>query len=215
MNKIRTLEQLDEFLSDAIIWRKKELADVKSLIRSNRSSKSRSVCLIRSGVTLLYAHWEGFIKEAAKAYLCYVAMQPLMYAELSANFVALAMKRKLDEARETNKATVYTQVTEFFLTGLHEKSRIPWENPVTTSNLSSEAFREIVCMLGLDYSLFETKEKLIDERLLRARNNVAHGKDFIVTYGGFMELHEEVIELLNQFNNQISNAVFMKTYRQQ
>jgi hypothetical protein len=118
MTKIHTAEQLDDTLSDALAWRKKELATLKSLVRSGRHSRSKLNCLIRSGVAILYAHWEGFIKEAGTAYLEFVSRQRLTYQELAPNFIAFAMKKQLNEATQTNKAVIYNQVVEFFLSGL-------------------------------------------------------------------------------------------------
>ncbi len=71
---IRTVDQLNEFLSGEIIWRKKELTALRSLVESAKSSTDKQNALIRSGMTVLYAHWEGFVKAAASAYLEFVAM---------------------------------------------------------------------------------------------------------------------------------------------
>lgn len=57
-DKIRTTTQLSERLDEEIAWRKRELRFIKSLVDPNRD-KPREASLIRSGVTLLYAHWEG------------------------------------------------------------------------------------------------------------------------------------------------------------
>jgi len=92
---IRRLEELNDQLSSELAWRKKELSVIKSLIDTGSFSTSKKTALLRSGVTILYAHWEGFIKQAASIYLEFVSMQRLPYDKLSANFVALAMKSKL------------------------------------------------------------------------------------------------------------------------
>ena len=80
MTKIRTVSQLSDKLSEEIAWRKKELIYIKSLIEKNRY-KSVESTLIRSGTALLYAHWEGFIKNAATSYVEFVARQNLKYSE--------------------------------------------------------------------------------------------------------------------------------------
>jgi hypothetical protein len=47
----------------------------------------------------------------------------------------------------------------------------------TESNLSSVVFRSLVQGLGLDYlGEYETRNAFIDEKLLRGRNQVAHGE---------------------------------------
>ncbi|WRH67859.1 MAG: MAE_28990/MAE_18760 family HEPN-like nuclease [Planktothrix sp. GU0601_MAG3] len=118
--KIRTLEQLNKQLSDKLVWRKKELSSLKAMIDWKSPSLDQRNVLLRSGITILYAHWEGFIKVAANSYLEFVAMQRLPYNQLSNNFIALAMKDQLDQARDTNKATIYCEVADFFITKLTE-----------------------------------------------------------------------------------------------
>jgi hypothetical protein len=214
MTTIRTLEQLSDCLAADLVWRKKELADLKSLIETASSSSSKEKALLRSGITILYAHWEGFIKTAASSYLEYIAMQRLRYDELSSNFVALALKNKLNQADQTNKASVFTEAIDFIRSQLDERSSVPYKDIVQTgSNLSSSIFREITCVLGLDYSFYETKQILIDEKLLARRNNIAHGNYLSLDKEDYLELHSQVINLLNTFSNQIENCATCESYR--
>lgn len=67
-------------------------------------------------------------------------------------------------------------------------------------------------MLGLDYSPYATKEKIIDERLLGLRNNIAHGKYLTIDLRDYLELHSEVITMLNTFRNQIDNSANTQSY---
>jgi hypothetical protein len=83
----------------------------------------------------------------------------------------------------------------------------------TKSNLSSEVLKEIVYTLGLDYKEYEIKAKLIDDTLLKNRNEVAHGKFVLVDTEEFINLHTTIVELIDLFANQISNAVSAKAYK--
>lgn len=215
MKKIRTTEELDDELSNAIVWRKQELAIAKSMIQTSKTSSGKSDYLIRSGVALLYAHWEGFVKEAGMAYLMFVSMKRLTYQDLAPNFIALAIKAKLDEASHTNKAIIHNELVEFFLSGLSERSRIPRDSDAlnTESNLRSHVLKNIIFTLGLDYSTFETKEKLIDEKLVNNRNEIAHGKELVVDKEEILELYEEILGLMELFRSQIINAAILKNYR--
>jgi hypothetical protein len=210
-DKIRTVNQLSDKLSGEIAWRKKELIYIKSLIQKNKC-KSTSDALLRSGITILYAHWEGFIKSAATFYLEFISRQNLKYEELTVNFLAIAMKKRLSEAHESYKVVVFTQVADFFINRLGDTCSLPWEDIIKTSNLNSDILRDIVYMLGLDYSLYETKEKIIDESLLRSRNEIAHGRYLIIDFDQYMNLHHEVITLLDLFKNQIENASVSRAY---
>lgn len=212
MTKIRTVSQLSDQLSEEIAWRKKELIYVKTLIDKNRYKTVQST-LLRSGTAILYAHWEGFIKNAATSYVEFVARQNLKYSELTPNFLALAVKKQLDEAQGSYRAVIFTKVVDFLVTGLESNCSIQWDDAIKTkSNLNSEVLRDIMCILGLDYSLYETKEKIIDETLLRSRNEIAHGQYLLIEFNQYMELHHEIISLMDLFRDQIENAAISKAY---
>jgi hypothetical protein len=211
---IRTLEQLSDSLAEDLAWRKKELSNLKSLIETSSMSSSQERVLLRSGITILYAHWEGFIKTAASNYLEYVAMQRLRYDELSSNFVALALKQKLSQANETNKATIFTETIDFIRTQLIKRSSVPYKDVVQTgANLSSSVLREITCVLGLDYSFYETKQILIDNKLLAKRNFVAHGEYIKLDKEDYLQLHSQVINMMDTFRNQVDNCATIESYR--
>ncbi|MFM5889533.1 MAG: MAE_28990/MAE_18760 family HEPN-like nuclease [Dolichospermum sp.] len=210
--KIRTLEQLSDKLAQELAWRKKELSILKSLIDSKSSETAKRNALLRSGITMLYAHWEGFVKVSANSYVEFVAMQKLSYNQLANNFIALAMKDQLDQAKETEKATIYNEVAEFFMTRLNERSVIKYEFRITTSNLSSSVFKEIICMIGLDYSFYESKEVLMNEKLLQQRNSIAHGNYLEIDQKDYDELHTIVIGMMDTLRNQIDNAASIKQY---
>ncbi len=211
--KIYTLEDLNQQLREDLIWRKKEIADLKSLIEIRSYTPSKDNALLRSGVTLLYAHWEGYIKTAGNSYLKFVAIKKLKYEELATNFVAIAMKQKLKNATETNKATVFTEVADFMLNQMNQRSSIPYEDVVSTdSNLSSSILREITCLLGLDYSFYEMKEVIIDEQLLKRRNGIAHGEYLSLKREEYQQLHDEILAMMENFRTQLENNANQKLY---
>lgn len=211
--KIRTLEDLNQRLTDDLIWRKKEIAALQGLIETKSFNNTKNNALLRSGVTLLYAHWEGYIKTAATSYLEFVARKKLTYDELAINFVAIAMKTKLNEASETNKATIFTEVANFMLTQTKERSSIIYEDVISTaSNLSSSILREIVCILNLDYSFYETKEVIIDEKLLRRRNAIAHGEYLSLDLEEYQQLQDEMLVMMENLRTQIENSASLKLY---
>jgi len=212
--KIRTVEQLYDYLSDELAWRKKELSSLRSMVEAANSAKSKQNVLLRCAITLLYAHWEGFVKNSASAYLEFVSRLRLRYKDLSPNFIALGIRPMLENASKSNKVKAHIDVTEFFLKSLSSSSKILYENVVNTqSNLSSTVFREIIEMLGLDYSIYATKEKLIDEKLLHARNTIAHGNNLAIDYSEFIEIYEEFVAIMDLFRNQIDNSANLKLYR--
>jgi MAE_28990/MAE_18760-like HEPN len=214
--KIHSLEDLEKRLSEDLVWRKRELADLKSLIETRNFSPSKQNAVLRSGVALLYAHWEGFIKTAANSYLEFVSRQQLLNKDLAINFVAIAMKTELDKAQSTNKATIYTEVTAFILTQANQRSSVPYEGIVSTNaNLSSTVLREITCSLGLDYSFYQSKDKIIDEKLLSRRNKIAHGESLpylSLDREEYQHIQEEILAMMEDFRTQVENNASQRLF---
>ncbi len=211
---IRTLEDLSDKLAQDLAWRKRELAEIKSLVEAKKDvSDQRHKVLVRSAVCILYSHWEGFVKLAANAYVEYVRLKKLTYQDISTNFLALAMKEKLKEAKETNKPSLYIPVCQFLISELNERCSLPKDPISTASNLNSEILKEIADILGIDFSPYLTKSKLIDEKLLKTRNEIAHGEYSGVDRNEYIELHQETINLLDLFKNQIENAAIEERFK--
>lgn len=211
MKKIYTLEQLHDLLDKDYAWRRKELAFLVSNIKSGKGPALKTA--LRAGVALLYAHWEGFIKNAAIYYLTFVATKQLKYEELSNCFIALSLKEKLTLCENTNKSTIHTQVVEFIMDHSSEIANLPTENVIKTgSNLNSEILREILTTIGLDFSRYELKKNLIDAELLDKRNNVAHGEHIKIDVKEFSNLYSQITNIMYNIKTDISNAACQKQY---
>ena len=211
---IRTAENLFDRLSEDLIWRKREITAMRWLAGKASQNPDRRDAILRATIALVYAHWEGFIKTAGTSYLEFVHHRRLRHSQLAPNFVALAARSILRQASVTNKIAYHLEVTKFFLLRLEEQSRLPYSDGVDTgANLSSALLKEIVETLGLEFAPFETKIHLIDTRLLRTRNTIAHGKYLTVDEDSVNELATEVIGMLEIFRTQIDNAVALNAYR--
>lgn len=212
--KIKTILDLQDAIDNEMGWRKKELSAIRANINSSRSFAKETA--LRSGIALLYAHWEGTIKKIAYFYLVYVSNQKVTYDKLKPNFLALALKRELSELIKTKKVSLHTSFIEKFNQQQNMMAKIPTEGVIDTkSNLNSEVFLEIMCTIGLDQSIYENDFKLIDEVLLNMRNRIAHGEhldEISLDENRYNEIHIKIFNLINQFSIQVSNAASQKLY---
>jgi len=210
--KIRTVEMLSDFLSHDLAWRKKELTDIRRIFQLSEHSTRRKA-LTRCGIALLYAHFEGFTKQAGRAYLEFIATQRLKNSEISSNLRAVTLRELLSSVESSRKPSAYHPVVDLFENQDGARAKIPYKTAIDTeSNLSSRVLREIIFILGLDYSAYESKQVLIDSKLLGRRNHIAHGESLDIDDDDYDDMHNSVITLLNCLRNQIESAASSKSY---
>ncbi|MEA1945717.1 MAG: MAE_28990/MAE_18760 family HEPN-like nuclease [Thermodesulfobacteriota bacterium] len=210
---IRTIDDLSDKLARELIWRKKELSDLKYYIGLTPPDSTRQKVLGRCGVAILYAHWEGFVKLAGRYFLEFITMQRLRNEELHPNLLTLFMRKQVNFAPNTLKTSEFGKITNFFLSQMPGRADIPYKTAIeTSSNLSSAVLREITWCLGLDYTPYETREKFIDFRLLGRRNFVAHGEAMDVDPSEYDEMRTSVIAMMTNLKTQIENSAVLKTY---
>ena len=209
---IRSLTQLSEVLEEDLAWRKRELITINFTVDNARHHQRGP--LLRAGICLLYAHWEGFVKTAARGYVSYVSHQGLRYRHLTPNFVALGMRQEIREAGQSNQPSIHTKLVEMLMSDLSENSNLDWQNSINTgSNLNTERLTEILTLLGLDSTNYLSKGQLLDQKLLANRNLVAHGERVEIDANDYDLLHTEIIRLADQFNTDVQNAAATGQYR--
>lgn len=212
--KIRTVNELQDAIDSEMSWRKHELSAVRSNVSSARNFAKDTA--IRAGITLLYAHWEGTVKNIASYYLEYVATLELPYGQLKPNFLAVALNYDLKSFEETNKTTIHTNIVNNIINSHTVKSKIPVEGIIkTNSNLNSDIFIEIMATIGLECTDYESSYKLIDTVLLQKRNMIAHGERLEaldLDEARYYEIHDKILGLMQGFANQVANAAILKQY---
>lgn len=211
---IRTKENLIDKIASDHIWRLREINEMRRLIEYDNISPLQKKVLCRAGVALIYAHWEGFVKKAGTYFLEYVSNQRHFISELKSNFVTLIVKGRIDKANESNKYSAFDEITKYILCNQESRARIPTKNVVDTqSNLSTTVLKEILWCLGLDYDIFSSKEKLIDQKLVNRRNHIAHGQEIEIDLEDFSEMIDEVLGLMAAFRNLLENCTVTEGYK--
>lgn len=211
--KIRTVEQLEELLTQDLAWRKKEMFSLKILVERDQVNEP---ILLRAGIALLCAHFEGFIKRASNCYIGYVSEQKKTYSELKDNFAALKMEKEFKNCAKSDKHSVHKKLlmTHNELITKTFKEKYDENNPFisTHSNPSSTELKEILETIGIESNIFETKATYIDSSLLQKRHSVVHGERSDLDKEDFLTTFRIIIELIEEYKNLIINAADNKKY---
>ncbi len=192
-------------------WRKRELTDLVFNVRDARGSKIQTS--LRSGLAMLYAHWEGWIKAVARLYVDYVGQQKPLLGELGAPFLGNALRVELDRVGHANTARVHTDFASMLVGDwTARRATVNVEFIRAESNLTSKVLRDITTRIGIDYAPYELLEALIDERLVAQRNSVAHGEYLAVDIASYEDLHQKVLQMLSTFTQDVLRAARSRAY---
>lgn len=212
--KIRTIEELEEKINDDFAWRRKELIDIKVLVNDENNTVNERL-LIRVGIALLCAHWEGFIRYAANMYIVYISDQKIKNKQLKENFIALKLKKNILNSGKTDKNSVHTNLVKNFVAINEEKFIMRYSDDhkiiETHSNLSYDLFSEILKSINVE-NKYELKKNYIDYNLLKNRHEVVHGEKTFLNKEDFFETFTQVIGIMEEFKDQIINAAENKLY---
>lgn len=208
MAKVRSVAELIDYLDAESAWRKRELTTCKFLVEGRRRRHEQDL-LIRSFTCIQYAHWEGFVKRAAEAYLGYIQATADL-SNLRECFVAVHNMRHIQRCgRITRKwATHYTTL----VSDLHTprgKLCVDGSAVDTESNLSLEILEQILAMLGISLASIPslvTSGPLLDQELVGNRNAIAHGERTRVPLDDFLKLHARLVVWIETIKTEIVNA---------
>mgnify|MGYP000892156171 CR=1 FL=1 len=211
MSKIRTSIDLQTRLDEDFVWRIREISEMKISVRTAKANRDKT--LVRAGIALLYAHWEGFIKNASQYYLEFVASQRLPYKDLKNCFIVFGLKKELDMIISSKQHAKNVRVIEFLKDELLNRAELSFKGAIDTeSNLSSTVFANIAESVGVDTTPYQTKYNFIDESLLSRRNQIAHGEFLDISPEEYPDLSNEVVNLLRAYKTDIENCLVLKTY---
>ncbi len=208
-----TYEQFNIWLDEEISWRRKELIVYRKLIANSNAGEEQAI--LRGAFTVLYAHWEGFIKKSGDKYIEYVRIRKLDYGQLSKNFVAIAVKNLLQQGGASQKIHDHIEIIDLLVNNINTRAKFPKKEIIDAeSNLKVDVFKNIILTLGLDYrDEYSVAEKPIIERMLDIRNHIAHGSFRIIDRVEYDQIYKSIDDLLILFRNEIGNAALLQKYR--
>ncbi|MEH0419954.1 MAE_28990/MAE_18760 family HEPN-like nuclease [Streptomyces sp. B21-083] len=210
MDPTRFIESIDRQLAR----RKVELSNLSMMVSEQNPDPHRLSCIARSSVVLAYAHWEGFVKGGSSAYVNFINKATIKVADLKFPFQAAYVLSTFKRASGSVKVRYLGELLQEIDARRTEVFAVSPDKCIDTeSNLSSSVFKEIVQAVGLDIlPLYETRSVFIDQRIVLARNQVAHGELVSFDAADVRDRIDGVRLLIDTYADQLKNAASASAY---
>jgi HEPN superfamily RiboL-PSP-like protein len=213
MTKVRSREECLNAIQSDSSWRKKEMTALKGRLAYSEDGDQGP--LLRSAMVMIYAHWEGFVKTACELYIDHINdvinRRTITLSPHFRDILMWSMFRKKGEHAYSKNPTPFLEMLSEWPCSPGEL--LPTDIIDTESNLNSKTLKRLTMTIGLDYSFFQTKEKLIDESLLKTRNQIAHGERIAVSPAEYETIEREIRALIDRFQQLIETCVQQEKYR--
>ena len=81
------MQKLESSVERDLLWRKREISHIYLQIQA--AEGDIQIALLRAALVMLYAHWEGFIKNTTEQYINFINRQGLVCKRIKYNFAIL------------------------------------------------------------------------------------------------------------------------------
>lgn len=212
MSKAYTADDFADQTDSDLTWRLRELSDLKGAIKNNQQN-ARPV-LLRSLVTILYAHWEGHIRFCAQKYFEHLTLRKNRFDKLERQLYVNKFLVRLDTLfrSRVNVRERCKLISEVLDSSQERFSRINPSLVDTGSNLNSDVMKDMCIVCAVDFTYFEEKTTFIDVILLKRRNSIAHGEETHIHNDELDDLIDEGVALMRTFKDALQNKVYTKSY---
>lgn len=214
MSKLVTAEQCVAAIQADVAWRKKEITTLKQRVLDSEG-ETRSV-LMRAGILVIYAHWEGFVKSSSNFYLLHINERIKRYAaQPNDHYKNIIMWRSIQQ----RGTFPHTKSPLGFLDALKHwketpESLLPDGLIDTEANLDFDVLQKILRTIDIPCDDFVSKKNMIDEKILGRRNPIAHGERRSLTFKDYQEADDEVRELIDTFQGKLLDCIQRSTFLQ-
>lgn len=211
MAKIKSRDQLNDIINKDLANRKYEISFLIGLLHDKKSNRMAYV-IAKSLIIVAYSHWEGFVKLTSARYLAYINFLSMPKSEMNVRLNAVGLAW-LDDITRQPKCELINQVYDIITKDDYQLTFPvgPLVNP--ESNLNSEVLKKILADIGSDSIEFEDDYPFLDKKLLKYRNQYAHGESLHADIDDAMMIGNKVVELLNKYRDLVQNMIDTEQYR--
>lgn len=212
MSKPYTENDLSSSFDTDLIWRRKELSDIKAAIK--KADAPSKPALLRAIIAMSYAHWEGFVRTCANRYFEHLTLRKKAFVELERQIYVNSILGKLDGLHHGRVSLEERcKLVNDILDGANGK--FLYINPTlidTRSNLNTDVIKDICFICAVDSNHFEQNRTFLDVLVLKRRNAIAHGQQEYIHTDEIDDLVANILALMSYFRNLLENKVYTKAY---
>jgi hypothetical protein len=166
-------------------------------------------------VPMIYAHWEGFAKEALQLYAEYLEVIGLPQGETSSALLAYAWEGSFAKLRDKLTHAKKEEIVNRFFGSL--ESALVFEKKQkdidTKSNLMFDVMEDLATAFCLDIGKLRTHKQNLDA-LVHRRNSIAHGgREQSMNDSNVAEYRDLVVLLMTELESTLIAAIASKSYR--
>jgi hypothetical protein len=196
------VEVTKEEISENLDKRRFEITNLRRVLL-NYVGKPLESTVTRMAIPLLYANWEGYVKEVCLLYLEYIERSGTKNRELKAEILGYLWSSSLKPLTGGINFEKKRCIAELALNSMGDvvKFSESERNIDTKSNLNFDILENISAHLCFDVSFLTPYRRHLNA-LVNLRNNIAHGSfPSTMDYDIFDEHAKSILELMENFEN--------------
>ena len=165
---------LSNLFDEDLIWRRRELSDMKAAVRS--ADVAAKSALLRA-ISLWYPHWEGYVRVRANRYFEYLTIRRKPYVELERQIYVNTFLGRLNSPHQSRVSLERRcSLVNEILDGKNGTFRDVNLRLLIIIEIDTDTIKEICLICSVDSSHFEERRIFIDQIIVNRRNAIAHGQ---------------------------------------
>ena len=177
------MSDIIKFIDDLCVehqeWRLKELVYIKTI--SIKLSENEKMFFLNSSISMIYSHWEGFVKKVIKELFVYIDKKEISNKDISDNLIVYSLEKQMKQLVDSQRFDAKVKNTKLFIDEINKSTKLSNTAIDTKSNLKDKVLIEILEKIGLDKSIYSKDDLKKLSTFVNIRNAISHGdKDSII-----------------------------------
>src|SRR5712692_3992085 len=169
---IMTRDDFEVQLSDSVDRRREEITYVRRVVAELRDTTLAQTAMLMA-IPMLYAHWEGFVKESVELYIEYIEKQDLAPARVNPIVFSFAIRKRLGSLIHSGSVERIGEFAKWMIGMVATPVKFDDKTVETRANLSFANLKTMCETLSIDVARLESEKRKLDG-LVHRRNNIAH-----------------------------------------